>query len=142
MGWSGKTGKVYAIAAIRSATGGWNASTPSTEVAEVVGWNADGKFRVHTYGHSDSDGFQDALAGTGSVTGDIEVKLQSGLTLSPGLAYGVKLENAAVTLSGIAMIESIPVATRIDGGDPVSATYRFQSHGAWTFGAGTGTDTP
>ena len=140
MGWSGKNGEVLYGAAVHAVDGTYTAGTATTTLLEVTNWNADGKFRVHTYGCSGSAGYQITCVGTGSVTGDIEVKLQSSLTLNPGKCYSMILRNAAVTLTGRGTIEGAPVSTRIDGGDPVSATYRFQSDGAWMFAAGTGTD--
>lgn len=140
MGWSGKTGSVQAGLGTRNASTGVYSFVTATSVLEVLSWDADGKAKVFGYGHSESAGFEDAVVGTKSLSGSIEVKTQRGSTLLPGGVYTMILSNAAVVLSGVGVIESVPISTKIDGGEPVSCTYRWRSKGVWLTSAGSGSD--
>jgi hypothetical protein len=140
MGWSGKTGSVQAGLGTRNVNTGVYTYAAQVPILEVLSWDADAKARVTGYGHSESAGFEDAVVGTKSLSGSIEVKVQKGSILSPGGVYAMTLRNAAVVLTGVGVIESAPISTKIDGGDPVSCTYRWRSKGAWIISAGTGID--
>lgn len=142
MGWSGKNGKVYKGATTRTSDSRYIASGDvTTALAEVTAWDAEGHSRLDVYGHSDSLGFEDTCSGTEGVTGTVALKVINVSTLLlPGKIYQLKLESAAITLTGLATLSAVPVSTQIDGGQAVSATYRFQSKGVWIYGAGTGSD--
>lgn len=140
MGWSGKTGTVVAGQCARNGDGSYSAVDATAAILEVTSWDANANAKVASYGHSESAGFDVTCTGTKSVSGTIEVKLQSSLALVPGVVYSFVLRNAAITLAGMGCISGIPVSTKIDGGDPVSATYNWTSNGAWTFSTGTGVD--
>lgn len=140
MGWSGKTGKVYYGLCARTALGAYTPATPSTVLCEVLSWDADADEEIDAYGHSESSGFRDTCIGTQGVKGTVELKLQGSLPMTPGKVYSLLLQNAAISLSGMAVFDGVPISTKINGGQAVSATYRFQSKLAWVFAAGTGLD--
>jgi hypothetical protein len=144
MAWSGKTGQVYAEQCTRNPDGTYNPAEASTRLIEVLYWEADIRRNVESYGASSTDdtlqGWENVCIGTGSVQGTIRVKLAEDLALDPDYVYSLLLENAAVSLSGMAAFEGTPVSTKIDGGQGVEVTYRFKSHGAWSHTTGTQDD--
>jgi hypothetical protein len=139
MAWSGKTGQVYVkFCDQNQITGNWyEISADDILVAEVTAWDAEFTSNVAQFGSSDSEGWMTACNGTNSVSGTIEVKSQLTWNLSAGLAVSLILSNAAVQFEGNAMIVGNAVSTKIDGGEPVSQTYRFVGNGPWTAGDGT-----
>ena len=145
MGFSGKTG----IAQWRATSGTPRAdgtylpdpAGDTTNFAEVVGWHLEYAVRLTSYPHSESDGFDDIAIGSKALRGTIEVRLQCALLpVLAGDIVNLSLYNAAIYWDGQAVIESTPIATKIDGGDPVSATYRWRSKGQWTHVSGDADD--
>ena len=148
MGFSGKTGTV-----------GWSALTrnfddpkglyehvddeESGDISEVVGWTAEYAVRLTSYPHSESEGWDDVAIGSRSFRGTVDIKLRTEEPLWSLKYYGVvslHLENAAVSFVGQAVIESMPFSTKIEGGEPVSASFRWRSKLEWYMPAGSGDD--
>jgi hypothetical protein len=117
---------------------------------EVLSWYVETKQNLTSFPHGDSQQWDDLAIGSMSLSGAIEVKLIDALTgdatpmrelpFTPAKVVQLVLQNAVVTLTGAAAIESTPISTKIDGGEPVSATYRFRSKLAWSVSGGTGYD--
>jgi hypothetical protein len=169
MAWSGITGtakwtnmvKATADAAYEAGEliDGQVVTATQNSFAEVVGWTAELKQQLTSYAHGDSSQFDDVAIGSKSLTGTVEVKVQGygNLIINGNLVpslnpldlilYGdavvqLELGNAAITLYGTAVLESTPISTRIDGGEPISATYNWRSKGPWDMGDGTHISTP
>lgn len=136
MAWSGKTGTVT----VDETNSSFEPAGQPAPVLEVTSWTADNKARLTSFPHSDSALFDDVAIGSYSLQGTIEVKLQKGFQMTAGDVMQMVLANAAVTLSGLAVIESMPISTRIQGGQAVSAVYHWRSKLAWVYAEGTGLD--
>lgn len=143
MGWSGNSGKVAMGVQTRNiSTGAYTSGGASQYVLEVVSWEYEERVRVTGYSHSESAGSEDVVGGTWSASGTVEVKLDKGqaLTWGAGQVVDMTLYNAVIILNGLAILEAIPISTRIDGGEPVSSTYRWRSKLGWTATDGDGID--
>jgi hypothetical protein len=141
MGWSGKTGFVQMADTTRNtATGIFEPDGNLEDILEVTNWTADETSKITGYGHSESEGTEDVVAGTCAFRGTIEVKLQPDVHIRAGRVYDMQLTSPVVVLSGLGIMESVPIDVKIDGGDPVSATYRWRSKLKWTVADGDGDD--
>jgi hypothetical protein len=139
MGRSAKTGFVMAA---------------GNRIAEVLDWTVEVTTKLTSYPHSDSAGWDDVVAGSGSIRGTIEVKLGTPDTadvtsndaqdanslMGLGMPISLVLQSAVIGYSGKAVIESSAVAVHIAKGQAISAVYRFRSKLEWTVLDGTGDD--
>lgn len=139
MGWSGRNGKALwqATTTTRGVTKPYGAAA---NVAEVVGWYAETRAQLTSYPHSESGGCDDVSIGSKSVVGTVDVKLTECVPFAAGTIVKLFLYSAAIHLSGLAVIESTPIGVRVDGGEPIVASYRFRSKLPWTAHTGYLTD--
>ena len=156
MGWSGKSGTVTIQDTTKGLDGVYDVTGSEGQVAEVTQWEIEDKAKLTSYSHSDSGGFDDVCVGTYSITGSFDLKLKYmgavgsgtdgldvadlGFPLYAGSVVWLDLNSAAIGVSGYGVIESLPISVKVDGGEPISATYRFRSKGPWVYLNGTGDD--
>lgn len=142
MGWSGRNGKATFASVTVNSDGSTSVSGGSTTISEVIAWDAELLRKNTGFLHSESGGWEDVAIGGKMYHGSITVKLLNSdqmaliATSASGLVH-LTLSNAAIVLTGLAAIESAPTSTQIDGGNAVSATYRWRSKLGWTLATGT-----
>jgi hypothetical protein len=138
MGWSGKTGTVLIDRTLIAADGGIIPYNYPQQLLEVTEWTAERQVKTAYYPNSGSLNWDDAVPGACFYTGTITVKLVDGIVdLTDNPVVTLTLISAAITLTGMAVLEHVAITTRINGGPAISARYQFHSKCKWHELAGT-----
>jgi hypothetical protein len=109
----------------------------ASAVTEVTKWTFEGSAQIHKFATNATSGYKAGVAGPTDGKGTIETKVASDVIWKPGTAVTLILQGATSgdTITCPALIGSCSIETDIDTGNAISATYNFETNGAWT-GAG------